>query len=94
MGLESFCTLCTKLFSECYQGFQQVSRTWGETPQNLMVGLKSKHGGSMGELKILSKNTCEVVHLIKKLPTISLEASKFTKNELLYTSFSRILARF
>ena len=57
-------------------------------------GLKSKHGGSMGELKMLSKNTCEGVHLIVKLPAISLQASKFTKNELLQTYFSRILARF
>ena len=55
------------------------------------VGLKSKH---WGELKMLSKNTGEGVHLIKKLPAVSLQASKFTKNELLDTSFSRILARF
>ena len=48
----------------------------------------------MGELKILSKNTCEGVHLIVKLSAISLHASKFTKNELLYTYFARILARF
>ena len=43
---------------------------------------------------MLSKNTGEGVHLIKKLPAVSLQASKFTKNELLDTSFSRILARF
>ena len=48
----------------------------------------------MGVLKILSKNTCEGVHLIVKLPAISLQACKFTKNELLYTYFSRIFARF
>ena len=42
----------------------------------------------------LSKNTCEGVHLIKKLPAISLQTSKFNKNELLQTCFSRILARF
>ena len=30
-------------------------------------GLKSKHGGAWGELKMLSKNTCEGVHLIVKL---------------------------
>ena len=47
----------------------------------------------MGELKMMSKNTCEGVHLIKKLPAISLQASKFTKNELLHTYFSSILAR-
>ena len=39
---------------------------------------------------MLSKNTCEGVHLIVKLPAISLQASKFTKNELLQTYFSRI----
>ena len=46
----------------------------------------------MGELKMM-KNTCEGVHLIVKLPTISLQASKFTKDELLHRYFSRILAR-
>ena len=40
------------------------------------------------------KNTCEVVHFIVKLPAISLQACKFTKNELLQTYFLRILARF
>ena len=40
---------------------------------------------------MLSKNRD---HLILKLPAISLQASKFTKNELLRTYFSRILARF
>ena len=48
----------------------------------------------MGRLKMLSKNTCEGVYLIAKLPAISLQAFKFTKNELLHTYFSRILARF
>ena len=38
---------------------------------------------------MLSKNTCEGVHLIVKL-----QASKFTTNEPLHTYFSRILARF
>ena len=63
------------------QGFPQVLQTWGGAPQNLM-------------LKMLLKNTSEGVHLIKKLPAISQQASKFTKNELLHTSFSNILARF
>ena len=49
--------------------------------------LKSVHGGRMGELKMLSKNTCEGVHLIVKLPVTSLQASKFAKNELLHTYF-------
>ena len=50
-------------------------------------------GGAWGQLKMLLKNTCEGVQLIVKLPTIGLQASKFTKNELLDTYFSRILAR-
>ena len=58
-----------------------------------MRGLKSKQG-AWGELKMLSQNACEGVHLIQKLPAISLQASKFTKNELLHTYFSRILAGF
>ena len=66
-------------------------RTWGGAPQNLMGGAQVK---TWGELKILSKNTCEGVHLIIKLLAISLQASKLTKNELLQTYFSRILARF
>ena len=40
---------------------------------------------------MLSKNTCEGVHLIVKLPAISLQACKFSKNELLPTYFLRIL---
>ena len=70
-----------------------------EALQNLMGEggggwLKSIHGGSMGGLKILAKNNCEGVHMIVKLPTISLQACKFTKTELLHTYFGRILARF
>ena len=42
-----------------------------------------KHGG----LKILLKNTCGGVHFIEKLLAISLQACKFTKNELLYSYF-------
>ena len=48
-----------------------------------------EHGG--GGLKMLSKNTCEEVHLMVKLLAISLQACKVTKNELLHTYFSRIL---
>ena len=51
--------------------------TWGE------------HGG----LKMVVKNTCEGVHLLVKLPAVSLQPCKFTKNELLHTNFSRILGR-
>ena len=57
-------------------------------------GLKTIHGRSMGGVKMLSKNTCEGVHLIVKLPAIGLQAWKFTKNELLHIYISRILARF
>ena len=47
----------------------------------------SIHGGSMGRgLKRMLKNTCEGVHLQA--------CCKFTKNELLHTYFSRILAIF
>ena len=64
-------------------------------PQNLMEGgLSQNMSGAGGELKTLSKNTCEGVYLIVKLPAKSLKACKFTKNELLHTYFSRILARF
>ena len=48
---------------------------------------------SMGELN-MSKNTCDEVLLTGKVQAIILKASKFTKNELLHTYFSRILARF
>ena len=37
-------------------------------------GLNSIHGGAWGGLKMLSKNTCDGVHLIVKLPAISLQA--------------------
>ena len=50
-------------------------------------------GGNRGGLKMLLKNTCEGVHLIVKLPAKSLQACKFTKNEL-HKYFSRIIARF
>ena len=63
-------------------------------PPNLVGGLKSKHWWIMGELKMLLKSACEAVHLIVKLPVISLQACKFTKNVLLHTYFPRILARF
>ena len=58
--------------------------------------LKAKTGGAWeeGGLKMVLKNTREGVHLSVKLPVISLQACKFTKNELLYTKFSMILGRF
>ena len=73
-------------FRQTIQGFPHVLWTWGTRG-----GAQVK---TWGELKMLSKNTCEGVYLIVKLPGISLQASKFTKNELLQTYFSRILARF
>ena len=53
------------------------------------------HGGDWGDrgVKILLKNICEGVHMLVKLPAISLQACKFTKNELLHIYFSRILAK-
>ena len=64
-------------------------------PQNLIGGgsLSQNMRGVWRELKILSKNTCNGVHLIVigfisvisfiwQLPAVSLQASKFTKNEL------------
>ena len=57
-------------------------------------GLSQNMAAAWGKLKMLSKNACEGVHLIVKLPVISLKASKFTKYELLHTYFSRILAIF
>ena len=57
-------------------------------------GLSQNMDGAWWKLKMLLKNTCEGVHSIVKLLAVSLQASKFTKNELLHTYFSRILARF
>ena len=58
-------------------------------------GPNSIHGGEHERgLKMLSKITYEGVYLIVKLPAISLQACKFTENELIHTDFSRILARF
>ena len=48
-------------------------------PQNLMEGgLSQNMRGTWGKLKILSKNTCEGVHLTVKLLPISLKACKCT----------------
>ena len=78
-------------------GVESMGRGGGAL-QNLMVG-----GGGLSQymwqawrggcLRMLLKNTSEGVHLIVKLPAISLQTCKFTKNEL-HTYFSRILARF
>ena len=45
----------------------------------------SQYMGEHRGLKMLSKSTCEEVHLVVKLPAISLQACKFTKNELFLT---------
>ena len=50
--------------------------------------------GSMWGFKMLLKNTCEGVYLIVKLRAVSLQAGKFTENELLHIYFSKFLARF
>ena len=39
---------------------------WGGFSKFDGMGLKSIHEGSMGVLKMLSKNTCDEVHLIVK----------------------------
>ena len=69
----------------------------GEALQNLMGDL-SQYMGEGGawedlKLKMLLKSTWEGVHMIVKSLAKSLQACKFTKNEL-HTYFSRILARF
>ena len=77
-------------------GFPTGVENMREALQNLMGGgeVESIHKGSMWGLKMLLENTCEGVHLLVKLPAVSLQACKFTINELFYTYFSRILARF
>ena len=35
-------------------------------------GIKSKHEGSMGEIKMLSQNTCEGVHSIVKFESMQI----------------------
>ena len=74
------------------QGFPQVLRKWGDCAKIWWSWLESVHGGACRGLKTLLKNTCEGVHLLVKLSAISLQACKFTKNELLHIYFSRILA--
>ena len=58
--------------------------------------LQSIHGEEIrvGVVEMLLKNICEGVHTLVNLPAISLQAYKFSKNELLHTYFSRILTRF
>ena len=86
-------TRCSQHFPLHIAGFPTGTENMGGALQNLMGGLSQFMGEAWGTLKTLSRNTCEGVHLLVKLPAISLQASKFTKNELLHTYFSRILAR-
>ena len=74
-------------------GVEDMGGGGGASKFNGGVGL-SQYMGEPGGFKILSKNSCEGVHLIIKLPAISPQAYKFTKFELLHTYLSRILARF
>ena len=61
----------------------------------LVSSLEFSLWGSFGGMaKSVLKNTYEEVHLLVKLLVISLQAWKFTKNELLQTHFSWILGRF
>ena len=62
-------------------GFPTGVENMGGALQNLMRGSLSQYmGEAWGGLKMLLKSTCEGVHLIVKLPAISLQACKFTKN--------------
>ena len=82
-------------FSPPKAGFSKgVANMGGDSSKFDGGDLSQNMGVAWGELKMLVKNTCEGVHLIVKLPAISLQASKFTKNELLHTYYSGILARF
>ena len=74
------------------QAFPQVLRTWrgGGAGSSFDGGSLSQYMGGTwvgGGLKMLSRNTCDGAHLIVTLPAISLQACKFTKNELLHTYF-------
>ena len=78
-------------------------RTWGDVPPPLRrggflkfdrgVGGLSQYIGEDRGLKTVLKNTCEEAHLLVKLLAVSLQACKFTNNDL-HAYSSRILARF
>ena len=82
-----FICLLTRGFPTGVENIWGLFKIWWE-------GLSQYMGGAWGGLKMLSKNTCDGVHLIVKLLVISLQACTFIKNELLHTYFWRILARF
>ena len=79
-------------FSEWFPtGVENILRTWHLVGGG---GLSQYEGGAWEGLKMLLKNTSEGVYMIVKLLAKSLQAFKFTKNELFHTYFSRFLARF
>ena len=59
-------------------GFPTVVENMGGSSKSGGVSGISQYMGEHGGFKMLSKNTCEGVHLIRKLPAIRLQASKFT----------------
>ena len=67
-----------------------TSPQWADIPgfptsvENMMSTWINTWGRLRG-LKMLLKNTCHGVHMLVKLPAISLQACKFVKNELLHT---------
>ena len=78
-------------------GFPRGIENMGRGSSQFDGRLESIHGGGgggLGRLKMLLKNTCEGVHLLVNLAALSLQACKFTKNELFCTYFIRILTRF
>ena len=73
-------------------GFSTGVESMGGAPPQGQGSLKFDWGALVNSwrehrsgLKIQLKNTCGRVYLIVKLPAISLQACKFTKNELLYS---------
>ena len=97
------------LFFSLKKGFNGQNHSSSYSHHHIKIPLKKstyprvshrcwEHGGwgrlGGGGNKILSKNIYEGVHMLVKVPAIRLQAWKFSKNELLHTYFSRILARF
>ena len=77
-----------------FSGFPTSVENMDVALQNLMEGFESIHGVKEGGLKVMLKNAFEEVHLLVNILGIRLQAHKFTKNDLLHTYFSRIVARF
>ena len=66
----------SSILTSLSQGFPQVFRT---LEGGRGGGISQYMEGAWGGLKVMSKNTCEGVHLIVKLPSISLQTCKFSK---------------